>query len=190
MNNPMAKLGYNIVIAGSIYLAITIGLVVYGALIAEGDDGGPPSVIATLKTEEGFRAKPYLDTRGFLTVGFGTRIDEELSPEEILCLGHAGPPRRVTKNQADCLLRVHVRELESCLVRSWPPFISAGEWERYALLLMGYQIGCHGVLGFHDMLAALARRDTEAAVKAALASDWDEETPRRAALVVSALRGS
>ena len=28
---------------------------------------------------------------------------------------------------------------------------------------MGYQIGCHGVLGFHDMLAALARGDTEAA---------------------------
>ena len=54
---------------------------------------------------------------------------------------------------------------------------------------MVYQLGCAGVLGFHDMLAALARGDTEAAVKAALASDWDEETPRRAVLVVAALRG-
>ena len=39
-------------------------------------------MITTLKTEEGLRAKPYLDTRGFLTVGYGSRIDEELSPEE------------------------------------------------------------------------------------------------------------
>ena len=55
---------------------------------------------------------------------------------------------------------------------------------------MGYQIGCHGVLGFHEMLAALARGDTEAAIQAALDSDWDEETPRRAMLVVGALRAS
>ena len=61
---------------------------------------------------------------------------------------------------------------------------------RYALGLMGYQLGCHGVIGFHDMLAALARGDTEAAVKAALDSDWDEETPRRATLVVEALRAA
>ena len=147
-------------------------------------------MITTLKFEEGFRKKRYLDTRGYLTVGYGTRVEEELSPEEILCVGHDGPLHRVTKDQADCLLRVHVKELEACLDRSWPPLRSAGEWERYALLLMGYQIGCHGVLGFHDMLAALARGDTEAAIQAALDSDWDEETPRRAKLVVDALRAA
>ena len=131
-----------------------------------------------------------MTTRGYLTVGWGTRIDEELSADEILCLGHADPHRSVTKDQADCLLRVHVHELEGCLERSWPPFLSAGEWVRYALILMGYQLGCDGVLGFHDMLAALARGDTEAAIQAALDSDWDEETPRRAMLVVGAFRAS
>ena len=186
----MTKLRFGLAMAVIINLAIIIVLVADGILIVEGDDGGPPSVIATLKTEEGFRAKPYLDTRGFLTVGYGSRIDEELSPAETACLGHDNPPLSVTEDQADCLLRVHVKELDACLGRSWPPLRSAGEWERYALLLMGYQIGCHGVLGFHDMLAALARGDTEAAIQAALDSDWDEETPRRALLVVGALRGS
>ena len=178
-------------------LTATCGLLVIAGVfiliataVKQSRGGGPPSVIATLKTEEAFRTKSYLDTRGHLTVGWGTRVDEELSDDEILCLGHDDPHRSVTKDQADCLLRVHVHELERCLARSWPPFILAGEWDRYALMLMGYQLGCAGVLGFHDMLAALARGDTEAAVRGALASKWDEETPRRAELVVSALRAS
>ena len=186
----MTKLSFGVAMAVMVNIAIIIVLVADGILIVEVDDGGPPSVITTLKFEEGFRKTRYLDTRGYLTIGHGSRIDEELSPEETACLGHDNPPRSVTEDQADCLLRVHVKELEACLDRSWPPLRSAGEWERYALLLMGYQIGCHGVLGFHDMLAALARGDTEAAVQAALDSDWDEETPRRAMLVVSALRAA
>ena len=172
-------------------LAVIIAAAAFLALIGDGGNGDvPPSLIDTLKTEEGFSSKPYLDTRGFLTVGYGSRIEEELSPEEIACLGQDDPHRGITMDQGDCLLRVHVAELEGCLERSWPPFISAGEWVRYALGLMGYQLGCHGVIGFHDMLAALARGDTEAAVKAALDSDWDEETPRRATLVVEALRAA
>ena len=186
----MNTVGMLLVVIFTTTLAVWYGTKVYRTQMAMTETEHPPSVIATLKFEEGFRAESYLDTRGYPTIGNGTRVDEELSPEEILCVGHDGPLHRVTKGQADCLLREHVRELESCLVRSWAPFLAAGEWVRYALLLMGYQIGCHGVIGFHDMLAALDRGDTEAAIQAALASKWDEETPRRAMLVVSALRAS
>ena len=62
-------------------LAVIIAAVAFVALIGDGGNGDvPPSLIDTLKTEEGFSSKPYLDTRGFLTVGYGSRIEEELSP--------------------------------------------------------------------------------------------------------------
>ena len=44
-----------------------------------------------------------------------------------------------------------------------------------------------GVLGFHDMLAALERGDWPAARAAALDSDWARETPARARRVADAL---
>ena len=50
----MTKRGWGLCLAVLSLLAVTIWLLVDGALIAAGGYGdGPPSVIATLKTEEG-----------------------------------------------------------------------------------------------------------------------------------------
>ena len=43
-----------------------------------------------------------------------------------------------------------------------------------ALLDMAYQLGVDGLLGFHDMLAALERGDYQAAKAAALSSRLDD----------------
>ena len=49
----MAKPSGGLCLAGLCLLAIVV-VVIADTLIAEGDGDGPPSVIATLKTEEGF----------------------------------------------------------------------------------------------------------------------------------------
>lgn len=169
-------------------LAVTIAAVAFVALMdAVGYGNDPPSVIDTLKTEEGFRAKPYLDTRGYLTVGYGSRIDEELSPEETLCLGGADPHLGISERQGDCLLRVHVGEMQRCLAQGWKPWQAAVPQVKDILSLMCYELGCAGVLRFEDTLKALARRDYHAAHDFALRSLWAKEVPGRARRVVDRL---
>ena len=38
--------------------------------------------LARLKVEEGFRAKPYPDSRGVMTIGYGTNIGEGITRRE------------------------------------------------------------------------------------------------------------
>ena len=46
-------------------------------------------IIDDLKRDEGFRAKPYHDSEGKLTIGYGTLIEDGLSEEEAeLLLNH------------------------------------------------------------------------------------------------------
>ena len=74
------------------------------------------------------------------------------------------------------------------LASGWKPWRLAGPKVRTALLRMSFQLGPEGVLGFHDMLAALARKDYETAAREALASKWDRETPVRAEEVAAIFR--
>lgn len=95
-----------------------------------------------LKTEEGFRAHPYKDTQGHLTVGYGCNLDEGLSP-------FAG----------SALLVAQAQERHDRLMRlAW-----------YAALDPVRQSVCldvdfnAGLLGFPHMIAALAKGDWAAA---------------------------
>ena len=125
-------------------------------------------VVERLKTEEGFRAKPYRDTRGFLTVGYGTNLD-------------AG----ILHTTGECMARSELETKLARLRKLWPPFDTMPAYTQIALLDMAYQEGVHGVLGFHDMLAALIAGDCHAAQSAALDSVWARETQKRAEGVAS-----
>ena len=127
-------------------------------------------VMARLQKEEDFSQKPYTDTRGVLTIGYGTAIGEG-----------------ITKTEAAYLLRERLTATHDALLKGWPPFRTLPGHVQEALLDMGYQLGVHGVLSFHVMLIALEHHNYQAARKAALASEWAEETPKRAARVADRL---
>ena len=93
-------------------------------------------LVDTLKLEEGFRSKPYRDSRGFLTIGYGTNLSIGITPVEgeILSSGAAGDHRAA-------LWRRH-----------GSPYQAHPDAIRAALLDMSYQLGIHGLLGFHKML--------------------------------------
>ena len=128
------------------------------------------ALVDQLAVDEGFRGYQYPDTRGRPTIAYGILLP-------------------LTHDEGRMLLTGRLDRNGEALASGWKPWKLAGPKVRSALLRMSFQLGPAGVLGFHDMLAAIDHGDTEAAVKAALASDWDEETPRRAELVVAALRG-
>ena len=150
------------------------------------------AVLVDLQREESFRAKPYPDSRGTTTIGWGTAIGEG-----------------ITRTEGAYLLRERLVDTRKRLAEAWEPFEGMPAHVQVALLDMGYQLGVEGVVGnprvtasgvcdrpraarpprcgFHDMLAALEREDYAAARAAALDSEWGRETAARARRVADAL---
>ena len=164
----MAKPSGGLCLAGLCLLAIVV-VVIADTLIAEGDGDGPPSVIATLKTEEGFRGLPYDDTRGDATLGYGTKLP-------------------ITKAEGAWLLETRLADTHAKLAKAWWPYEGLNQARQGALLDMAYELGVEGLLEFHDMLAALDRGDWAAASTAALDSLWASEVPMRAIVIAAALK--
>ena len=156
-----------------IILALCCGVVFAALALAKEDSPlSPVSVVeARLKEEEAFRAMPYRDSEGVLTIGYGTNLD----------IG-------ITEREGAYLLseRVHVAEIR--FTHAWKPYRDMSADVRVELLDMAYQLGVDGLLGFHDMLAALARGNYEGAAIEALRSAWATETPSRAAAVAAVFR--
>ena len=150
-------------IAGAV-LGATLAL--GGQHFFEGSDGDGQyaELVKRLQTEEGYRSRPYRDTRGVLTIGFGTNLSEGL-----------------TRGEALLLLRSRLDRIGECLAKRWTPWKLAGPRAREVLLDMAYELGCDGVLGFHDMLAALADRDFKAAAREMMNSRYARQVPHRAA---------
>ena len=134
-------------------------------------DGVIAAVLVDLQREESFRPKPYPDSRGTATIGWGTAIGEG-----------------ITRTEGAYLLRERLVDTRKRMVKAWTPFEAMPAHVQVALLDMGYQLGVEGVLEFHDMLAALVRGDYAAARAAALDSEWARETAARARRVVEGLR--
>ena len=130
-----------------------------------GADFGP--LIKKLKVEEGFRAKVYTDSRGYLTIGYGTNIGGG-----------------ITRAEAEYLLRERLAGTWTELRKAWPVVSTLPTPVQFAVLDMAYQLGVQGVLGFHKMLAALVAGDYDTAAKEADLSKWAIETPNRARRVV------
>ena len=130
------------------------------------------SLIETLKIEEAFRSKPYRDTRGVLTIGYGTNIQRGITPTE-----------------GEWLLRERLRKTEQDLAASWPSYYTLPSDVQAAVLDMAYQLGVHGLMEFHQMLSALIREDYATAIKEAEDSAWARETPTRVGRVVKVFKG-
>ena len=142
------------------------------ALTKEDSPLSPVSVVeARLKTEEGFRAMPYRDSEGVLTIGYGTNLE----------IG-------ITEREGAYLLseRVHLAEIR--FSHEWKPYQDMPADVRVELIDMAYQLGVTGLLGFHDMLKNLALGNYEGAALEAERSAWATETPLRAARAAEVFR--
>jgi lysozyme len=117
---------------------------------------------ALLEQQEGFRANPYRDSRGFLTIGFGTNLD-------------AG----ITREQAEALMDCQLAANEAAL-QAYPWFAGLDEVRRGVIENMAYNIGVSGVLEFKDMLAAIEAKDWPEAAHQMRASVWRVQVGDRA----------
>ncbi len=97
--------------------------------------------VSRLKTEEGFRALPYTDQLGNLTVGYGFAVN-----------------KGITQSAAAALLTAQVQDAAAAL-GAYVWFQGLDDARASVLLDLAINNGLSGLLHFVNMLAALARRD-------------------------------
>ena len=123
-----------------------------------------------IKDHEGFIAKPYLDSLGKATIGYGHLITDEdnfengkeYSKDELLKLFDKDFAKaEMGANQ----LVGHIQELH----------IEA----KNIVTEMVFQLGTQGVRNFKNMISALEDRDYSRASAEMLDSKWNAQTPNR-----------
>jgi lysozyme len=125
-----------------------------------------------IKRHEGLRLKPYTDTVGKLTIGYGHNLsDLGLRPDEAEYL-FVNDLDRAT---AELLQRL--------------PWIAMLDEVRHAVLIdMSFNLGIGGLLGFKQTLASVQRGDYEAAAKGMMRSKWATQVGGRASRLAMMMR--
>lgn len=129
-----------------------------------------PELIAMLAHDEDFSSKPYRDTEGKLTIGFGRNLDDRgISPEEAQLLAH---------NDRAWVFA----DLDRALPW-WKGMPLA--WQR-ALADMTFNLGLPRLLGFKKALAAMKAGDGKTAAAELRDSRWHAQVGDRAERIASA----
>lgn len=132
-----------------------------------------------LKREEGFSSTPYVDTEGYVTIGFGTKLSTKNAPLEYFTL-------EVSENTAKTMCEEHLKGCEKYLSTK---MLSYTNQARYIILQsMCYQLGEVGLEGFKKMWKAVEEGAWTRAAAEALDSRWSLQTPERALRHAEVLR--
>lgn len=127
---------------------------------------------ADLDRDERLRLKPYLDTKGKVTIGWGRNLTD---------VG-------IRLDEAQ-LMRQNDMTTALVGIRTALPWFDALDTVRQRVLLnMGVNLGVQGLLGFSRMLAAMQRGDYETAAEEMLASDWSTDVGGRATRLATWMR--
>jgi lysozyme len=113
-----------------------------------------------IKDEEGFRKKPYNDTRGIATFGIGFTY--------------------ITEDEANDILTNRIIDIDDTLEDRFFWYNWLNDIRKTVVISMVYQLGLGGFEKFKKMIIALEDEDYEEAAKQMLDSRWAKQTPARA----------
>lgn len=133
-------------------------------------------IIPLLNFEEGFRARPYIDTEGYPTVGVGFLI----GPKGAAVSNYTFS---LSKNVSDVWLQ-EIVDARLKDMQSNPSIAAALKQCNPArtdvLQSMAYQMGVNGLAAFNNTLAMVAAGNFAGAAAGMLNSKWATQTPKRA----------
>lgn len=130
-------------------------------------------LLAHLRVHEGFRANAYKCSEGYLTIGYGRKIEGD---------------KGITEEEAEGLLLNDVKEASDSLLRNIDLPDNVTVARRFALTAMVFQLGLGTFLKFKKMIKAVEQGDWETAAREALDSRWAVQTPSRAQHVAEIIR--
>jgi lysozyme len=113
---------------------------------------------------EGLRLKPYLDSKGKITIGVGRNIED----------------RGITVQEALYLLENDIAWARTEAKNAFPWFGDLSDVRQDVVLSMVFNLGTPRLSGFKRMLAALAKGDYSLAANEMLVSQWAEQVGHRA----------
>lgn len=133
-------------------------------------------IIEILNFEEGFRAKPYIDTEGYPTVGTGFLIGPK---------GAALSNYQFTlpKAASDAWLDELVKARKEAMNKNGVilnALRSCNDARSDVLISMAYQMGVNGLAAFKNTLAMVAAKNFDGAAAGMMNSLWARQTPSRA----------
>lgn len=137
-------------------------------------------LLKQLEQDEGFRPKPYQDTVGVWTIGFGaTHIGGHPVTE-------LTPP--VTRAQARHVLMGHAYQAAMHTQQIVPNFDEIDPVRQEVLVNMCFNMGRTGLLRFRRMLSAVAQRDWTATRAEMMDSRWYKQVGQRGWRLCEAMR--
>lgn len=122
-------------------------------------------VSAQLVRHEGFCAKPYRDTVGKSTIGYGRNLDD---------VG-------ITREEAEHLLMNDIMNAEQAVRRLYHQFDYLSENRKAVLINMAFNLGENRLATFRKMQNYISAEDWKGAAKEMLASKWAQQVGNRAA---------
>jgi lysozyme len=129
-------------------------------------------VAADLVGHEDFRSKPYRDTQGYLTIGYGRNLDT----------------RGITEPEGAILRDNDINTAMLELSRYAPSWTTHPESVQRALINMAFNLGTLGLMKFERMWHHLDRRQYDRAATEALDSLWARQVGHRASDVANWIR--
>ena len=126
-----------------------------------------------LKKEEGFRAKPYLCSEGYPTIGYGQKIGDKFEPlPDVETTEPEAYKKMLGMNEANEKTYLNNPDIYRC-------YFHLNDNRKAVMLSIAYQIGIYGVLKFKKLLASLERADYNEAANQMLDSLAARQTPTR-----------
>lgn len=122
------------------------------------------TIIDLIKGFEGLRYKPYTDTLGRLTIGYGRCLDT----------------KGISFAEAEAMLGADIDEALQGVISSLPWAAELDNIRLNVLVCMAFQLGIGGLMQFKDMLTACEHGNYSTASIAMLDSLWAKQTPARA----------
>lgn len=116
-----------------------------------------------LQRHEGLRLKPYRDTVGKLTIGYGRNLED----------------RGITEDEAGFMLDNDIDEVVAELERM-PLYLSLDSVRQVVLANMAFNLGLPRLLQFSRMLGALQEKHWDRAADEMLNSRWARQVGDRA----------
>lgn len=134
---------------------------------------GERDMLKTLvQFDEGLRLKPYTDTRGKLTIGYGRNLTD---------VG-------ISQTEANALLDADLDVAIAALMRVHPDVLNLDPVRQIVLANMAFNLGVPALGHFTQMWAALDRGNWTEASAAMLDSDWARQVGARATRLAAAMK--
>ena len=140
-------------------------------------------MIERVKKHEGFRDKPYFDTVGKVTIGYGRNIeDNPLTTNEVRALFNRvnWKSKKDAEDWAERLMKADLEKVAEELNATLAMWPQCSKDQQTVLIDLGFNIGIGGLLSFKRMLKAIDNEEPTIAAYELLNSKYARQVKTRA----------